>query len=935
MNNLKIINFKSKSEREKILYALDMSCSRLIVSDLTSKKILQKSFLSKKGFLEEDSVLRASDLWKNWAKKIYPDIFFTSERAAITLLNSFLVFREGLQSISPATVLHYIGYFSPLFFNHDGKEHLEAWMKENKTSDNLKFWFELSYKAWEYLWEQKIIFQKLSGVLLSIAHDYSFINTKKKFVFDLGLAFQPYEVDIIKTLSRYAEVVVLKPVAPKTQKSSAEWVYNLLEGKSFYQSDLKQEESSYIKNKSSQKASHTPGESSLALKSYKSPVAEVKDTMSHLREILDKKEFLPSEIAIVAPSIEGYWPVLSLYAQKEGVPLFCALPAKWKEFLLVEKWMSYIRAKSGSHVPKDWETLFFHTQTLNHSYRKFKTLCSNVYFESDYLKFTPAKKIIQNSMSAETILTLQNFIEWSFSLWKEKDKSFLTKVYKSMTEDFPYNIELPLGAFVFYLETLVSQGEVEVEMGQDGGVFVENISSSALLPAKCIFVLGMNYEAMREKSKGFSMEQLLKLSADLGYNLEGHNLCFTEDYLQFFIRNQYSKIIFSMSQTTFSGEAVSASTTWMNTYFETKNTLPAHNNVHSTRWDEIQQHDYKIVHNNGQNCLKDKKDIFKHDQNILKALKKETQISSSSLKTPFFKPHKTFSASSLSKYKECPFKFYAAYALGLKDDPVWDLDLSPLAHGKLYHELIGFLLEEKKFDCINKEEISNFLETIKDDQKLYFSHNELWLSFRNHVLDWAMRFIDYEKLMCQQTPAILQSISEVKIKVFWDRKAKKFVSQENPNCIHFTGYVDRIDMTKEGYVVTDYKLTENNLFAGKSWVKNKLWQLPIYAQALEASGADGLEPMPVTGMSYFSIKDCRRSHSLLLKDIYSSESFGITKKSSFCSIEEKEKIFNDINWIVGETIDRIYEGEFFPNPEDQRICEHCEWSELCRAPHLN
>src|SRR5207253_3031441 len=48
-------------------------------------------------------------------------------------------------------------------------------------------------------------------------------------------------------------------------------------------------------------------------------LAEVKSTCSQIRAWLEAK-VPPSQIAVIAPDIEMYWPVLSAYLEQEGIP---------------------------------------------------------------------------------------------------------------------------------------------------------------------------------------------------------------------------------------------------------------------------------------------------------------------------------------------------------------------------------------------------------------------------------------------------------------------------------------------------------------------------------------------------------------------------------------------------------------------------------------
>jgi CRISPR/Cas system-associated exonuclease Cas4 (RecB family) len=84
---------------------------------------------------------------------------------------------------------------------------------------------------------------------------------------------------------------------------------------------------------------------------------------------------------------------------------------------------------------------------------------------------------------------------------------------------------------------------------------------------------------------------------------------------------------------------------------------------------------------------------------------------------------------------------------------------------------------------------------------------------------------------------------------------------------------------------------------------------------------------------YIFLKNKKRGSGFIVAE-NNEEFIGLGKKIKTISIEQKEAHLSALNAKLFDIIKQIESGYFPPQPKDTKICEHCHWSPLCRAPHL-
>ena len=54
----------------------------------------------------------------------------------------------------------------------------------------------------------------------------------------------------------------------------------------------------------------------------------------------------------------------------------------------------------------------------------------------------------------------------------------------------------------------------------------------------------------------------------------------------------------------------------------------------------------------------------------------------------------------------------------------------------------------------------------------------------------------------------------------------------------------------------------------------------------------------------------------------------------FVGEDDRDKVFNEILGQIKDIFARLRMGFFKPEPRDEKLCDRCQWSRVCRAPHL-
>lgn len=279
-------------------------------------------------------------------------------------------------------------------------------------------------------------------------------------------------------------------------------------------------------------------------------------------------------------------------------------------------------------------------------------------------------------------------------------------------------------------------------------------------------------------------------------------------------------------------------------------------------------------------------------------------------------PHEpaAYTVSSLERYLECPFRFFADRVLELKEDPEDEATLTPKELGIFVHEVFEAFFAEwnrRGQRAITPENISEarwlfrevvepLLGTLAEDEAAV-QRTRLLGSAADEGLAEAVFQIEAE----WQMPVLRRLLEHPLSGEF------EITTENEKRRVGLKGKADRIDLLADGrFRIIDYKL-------GRSPDRKLALQLPIYtvcaAQHLRETTGQDWEPEQA---GYIAFGGDRRFVPML----------GRGKNTEATLQEAQARLL--------ATIDAIERGEFPPRPADVMLCARCAHAAVCRKDYV-
>jgi len=238
----------------------------------------------------------------------------------------------------------------------------------------------------------------------------------------------------------------------------------------------------------------------------------------------------------------------------------------------------------------------------------------------------------------------------------------------------------------------------------------------------------------------------------------------------------------------------------------------------------------------------------------------------------------TWSATSLKNYLECKRKFYFKYIINIKEHH-FSLKPQGFELGSIIHKILeDFYTNERTLGENASERLSQLF--IKQ------TSNNPYLTYELEL--WKRKLGDFIKLEKERFSDGIQIESLEK------------VFNINYKGFNLKGVIDRIDKTKEGYEIIDYKTSSIlKIDTIKTYEKSKDFQLEFYFLALKEDIKDGSSLTPY----YYDLNKMK-----LLKEVV---------------LEQKLDLFDSIlEELKTTTVD-------FNKCEDKSTCLYCPYSTIC------
>jgi len=306
------------------------------------------------------------------------------------------------------------------------------------------------------------------------------------------------------------------------------------------------------------------------------------------------------------------------------------------------------------------------------------------------------------------------------------------------------------------------------------------------------------------------------------------------------------------------------------------------------------------------------------------------------------------SASGLSVYGNCPYRFFAQRVLRLEPRGEAALDLQAIDAGKLLHDILRRFFERHRREALHKSdrkklqrELAMIADNVFDEHERVVPplNRQIWKidrEIRKILLDQVLLY-ELEVQEAAEGQQVLPAYFEV---AFGGMKsaAKDPDSKEDPleltrktfvgdESIKISGQIDRVDVAEDDTLIAyDYKLSTGS--SRSDIVSGRSLQLPIYLEALEKLI---LPDRPIAGGGYYVIRGAQDRRNKGLYRASQLEYLHLRAKNSVFTDEDWQRIRSEVVKRIWEFLDGMRAGRFDVDPSERyKTCRFCDYSAVCR-----
>jgi ATP-dependent helicase/DNAse subunit B len=307
------------------------------------------------------------------------------------------------------------------------------------------------------------------------------------------------------------------------------------------------------------------------------------------------------------------------------------------------------------------------------------------------------------------------------------------------------------------------------------------------------------------------------------------------------------------------------------------------------------------------------------------------------------------SASGLSTYGNCAYRFFGQRVLKLQPRGEAALDLQAIDAGKLLHDILRRFFERhrrQRLTELDRESLQQELRGLAD--QVFDEHERVVPPLNKQIwkIDREIRKILLDQVLLYELGIQEDAAAEGVVPAYFevafggmksaardpDSKAEPleltrstFVGEE---AIKVSGQIDRVDVATDNTLIAyDYKLsmgsTKDDIKSGRSL------QLPIYLEALERLI---LPNHPIAGGGYYVIRGGNERRNRGLHRAGLLQYSGIGKKAGgVIGDDEWQQIRDDLIAKIWDFLDHMRAGQFAVNPsEKKKTCRFCDFAAVCR-----
>lgn len=933
---LTIVRLQSGLDRRELLENFDGRSTTWIVSDVRSKLAIQRRMLALNGFASGPAVLRASEVWTQFLKRLKPDLQIVSRELALASIAELLSKRPEpwLQAPGAAkTAFEYIRQLLPLLASNsiDGTTAglVGEWFSQEEhlaSKSRWKLWFDIAEEIWTGLLSQKLCAASWVAGILVASRDQLFELTERNFVVDLGAELSHVEAELLLGIARHRHVTVLRP-APLWEadypegRLAADWLTKNAASRGIPVTTIdavNAGSSTSVSSASSPVLSPTLSlvKTAFVYKRLPSASAEIKEAVARVRQWLELG--IPeTQVAIAAPDLEAYWPVLSLHLEVEGISTSKAVVSALHSFPDMMKWLARLRLRSGIPDSRDLEIDLFGDTQPTMTFSGFREIYSRVYEVEDLDLSPDVLRHFQNEFNdtgrwQDEAIDRDQFLARAVSLMRLGDEpARAVRALKAILEECPPDLKFKTAQWVKYLSEAISKVEVAVIPADPRGIWCLNLGSLEGVECTHLVVMGLHEGALRSQhATAVQTTDLRGIERDLGFVIDGEDRKRTEFEARWILSQPRTATHMLFSDTDLNGTVQTPSWTWISGAWTAEKKTPEIEVPIETRFDQQMLRPFDSLGSESQRSRL----RFERGETGLAELK------------PFAENLVTaLSATTIDQVSKCPLQFAFRRILGPRDLGALDLDADSSRQGRLQHKVLEYL-GNAQWAAMSDSELDDVIEKAKADvetmdRKPLVRTPQAWVSLRRRVGKVARWVLEFEREERRKFPDLRTVGCEV-----------SFAGTIGTRGAKIRGQIDRIDSRADGRsIIVDYKnrsYTQN--FA--QWSKKNFWQPLVYAYAFE-NGLTKLVAGQLAGVFIYDISQRERGSGLRIRE-GNEDFFEFTSRSKGQTRSDIDQALGDLVDQVDKVVEILKSGHFRPEPADAKECDRCQWAQACRAPHL-
>jgi ATP-dependent helicase/nuclease subunit B len=306
-----------------------------------------------------------------------------------------------------------------------------------------------------------------------------------------------------------------------------------------------------------------------------------------------------------------------------------------------------------------------------------------------------------------------------------------------------------------------------------------------------------------------------------------------------------------------------------------------------------------------------------------------------------------FSASELSLFGRCPFKFFVEKVLRLEPRGEAAMDLSALDAGSLLHEVLRRFFEKYRgvvLTELDEEQLKRDLGEIAD--QVFTEHErtipplnpQVWKIDRENRKLLLEQVLNYE--LGIERKARGKGVRPAHFELAFgmggrgidpsstDRQLEMHRDAGEPRTIRIRGQIDRVDKSDNDKVIAyDYKLSKGASLDDMQ--EGRALQLHIYLAALEQLFFPNAE---IAGAGYYTMKGIQDRRNKGLYRLTFNDYIGVNRQTnSNLSEDDWRRVRSEMQSRIWQFVDELREGRFRvapSSPDDS--CPHCDFSAVCR-----